>query len=289
MCPIHKKQQVLPGKKRCHICRDSQLRGYANHMARQQAAGRCSCGGERVVGFRKCARCRERERVYSELSKLTGLCSCGKNLPEYGRKGCKSCNDKAAARRLRKRQTGKCQCGRELITGKVCSFCKQLNLAVQNRNKQAGLCHCGKPPTPGYSSCAPCRSQAMRRYAIRRQDDSFVAKMKLRGAIVYGIIRSKGTKKAQGTETLLGCTIAFARKHIEQQFPKGMTWQNRELWHIDHYVPCDAFDLSDPRQQRLCNNWRNLRPLWEKDNLTKGSKFPADYKQRIAELEAHVP
>jgi hypothetical protein len=52
-----------------------------------------------------------------------------------------------------------------------------------------------------------------------------------------------------------------------------MSWENhgRGGWHIDHIVPCALFDLTRPEQQKSCFNYKNLQPLWEKDNLIKGN------------------
>ena len=74
---------------------------------------------------------------------------------------------------------------------------------------------------------------------------------------------------------LLGCSLDFAKNHIEQQFTKGMTWDNYGLygWHIDHIKPCSSFDLTDLEQQKECFNYTNLQPLWAEDNLSKGAKY----------------
>lgn len=285
MCPVHKKHEVREGRKRCVLCQASYIRFSEKH----RNVGRCLCGGTRVIGYRKCAQCRKEDSDRRELRKLTGLCLCGQ-MPLPGRKGCQRCTEKAESRRLKHKKVGLCQCGRTPSVGsKVCNFCRELGVKIRIRTKANGLCQCGQPPSPGYTTCSRCRIVRKANYDKRvREDKYFVARAKIRGSIIYGIIRSKGTKKSQNTETLLGCTIAFARKHIEKQFLPGMSWHSRELWHLDHHIPCEAFDITDARQQRLCNNWRNLRPLWEKDNLLKSTKLPPDYKERIAELEATV-
>ncbi len=54
-----------------------------------------------------------------------------------------------------------------------------------------------------------------------------------------------------------------------------MNWDNRRTWHIDHIRPCASFDLTDPEQQKVCFNFRNLQPLFAIDNLKKGAKFAA--------------
>lgn len=72
---------------------------------------------------------------------------------------------------------------------------------------------------------------------------------------------------------MTGCTPKQLRDHIESQFVKGMTWENQGRWHIDHIMPCSAFDLTKPDQVKVCFNWQNLRPIWAKKNLRKGKKI----------------
>lgn len=63
--------------------------------------------------------------------------------------------------------------------------------------------------------------------------------------------------------------IPALRAHLERQFKKGMTWENRgKEWHIDHIVP-----ISELREDiRACWALTNLRPLWAKENLKKTNK-----------------
>tara|TARA_R100001463_G_scaffold47210_8_gene96037 strand:+ start:1019 stop:1819 length:801 start_codon:yes stop_codon:yes gene_type:complete len=75
---------------------------------------------------------------------------------------------------------------------------------------------------------------------------------------------------------LFGTTREGIKRHLESQFTDGMTWDNYgyDGWHIDHVLPCASFDLTDPRQQRICFNYQNLRPLWAFDNRSKSAKIP---------------
>ena len=34
-----------------------------------------------------------------------------------------------------------------------------------------------------------------------------------------------------------------------------------------------SFDLTDIEQQKTCYNWRNLRPLWGKENIAKSDNY----------------
>ena len=72
---------------------------------------------------------------------------------------------------------------------------------------------------------------------------------------------------------LLGCEIDYLMYHLQERFKPGMSWDNYGDWHIDHIKPCAKFNLSDPRQQLKCFNYKNLQPLWAEDNLSKGAKY----------------
>ncbi len=87
-------------------------------------------------------------------------------------------------------------------------------------------------------------------------------------------IRTRG--KSPHTAELLGCTIETAMRHIESLFQEGMHWGNHSLrgWHLDHIRPVASFDLTDEAQLRACFHYTNLQPLWAKDNLHKGAKYP---------------
>ena len=85
-------------------------------------------------------------------------------------------------------------------------------------------------------------------------------------------MRNNGVKSASTME-LVSCSIDKLKQHLESKFTDGMNWDNYGEWHVDHIKPCASFDLSDPDQQRQCFHYTNLQPLWEKDNLKKGSSL----------------
>jgi len=113
----------------------------------------------------------------------------------------------------------------------------------------------------------------MRDYMAGRaaSDPEFKLKGVLR-ARVRAAIRNSGGTKSHGTMQLVGCTVENLRQHLEQQFTDGMSWDNHGDWHVDHIMPCAAFDLTDEDQQRVCFNYTNLQPLWASDNMSKGAK-----------------
>jgi len=102
---------------------------------------------------------------------------------------------------------------------------------------------------------------------------------RIRQALKYHLA---GTyKKKDSTIELLGCSIDELKTHLQNQFKEGMTWQNHGEWHIDHIIPCAAFDLSKKEDCLKCFNYKNLQPLWAHENLSKSDKIPIDRLQEI--------
>lgn len=80
---------------------------------------------------------------------------------------------------------------------------------------------------------------------------------------------------------VMGCTVKFFISYIESKFLLGMSWDNYGLqsdnWNIDHYIPLKVFDITDTIERRICHNYRNLQPMWVKDNIRKQNILPPDY------------
>jgi len=113
-----------------------------------------------------------------------------------------------------------------------------------------------------------------------REDPAFSIMCRLRRRVNQAIKR-QGATKSKATMKLLGCTLAFFRSYIEKQFVDGMTWENRDKWHIDHRVPCAAFNMLDPLEQRYCFWYKNHQPMWANDNLCKKDKYKQEDKERL--------
>ena len=69
------------------------------------------------------------------------------------------------------------------------------------------------------------------------------------------------------------------RAHLEKQFTDGMSWENHGScadgnWAIDHAVPCSSFTLGIAHfgEECRCFNHQNPRPLWSKENSSKGAR-----------------
>lgn len=89
---------------------------------------------------------------------------------------------------------------------------------------------------------------------------------------LYSVVR--GRQKIGSAVKDLGCTIDELKIHIESQFKPGMTWKNynHKTWHIDHIKPLSKFDLTNREQFLEACNYKNLQPLWAKENFIKHNK-----------------
>jgi hypothetical protein len=107
----------------------------------------------------------------------------------------------------------------------------------------------------------------------RREDPAFRLKSNLRRRMNCAL-NSIGVKRTKRSLELLGVpSIEFLKNYLESKFKPGMSWEKRGLIHIDHIIPCAAFDLTDLKQQLKCFHYTNLQPLWAHENLSKNSKI----------------
>lgn len=115
---------------------------------------------------------------------------------------------------------------------------------------------------------------------LRKEDPFFALKDNARRRI-RSAFQKQGLQKNSSTVKLIGCSLMKLRNHMEKQFDDYMTWENRSKWHVDHRVPCKAFDLSNPLHQRVCFWYKNLQPLYAKYNLKKSDKYKEEDKQQL--------
>lgn len=83
-------------------------------------------------------------------------------------------------------------------------------------------------------------------------------------------LASVGAIKRSATFDLLGYTPAELKAHIEKQFVKGMSWDNRSEWEIDHIIPISSAKTES--DVIALNQLSNLRPLWSADNNRKKAR-----------------
>lgn len=128
----------------------------------------------------------------------------------------------------------------------------------------------------------------------RKQTDpvfKLITYLRSRVAAAIRASRLKGKRvTAVGALRYLGCSFDHFSLHIESQFTNGMSWENfgKGGWHIDHIYPLARADFTDPVELWAALNWRNCRPLWEAENMTKNAKITPEAAELFATLKAQA-
>jgi len=106
----------------------------------------------------------------------------------------------------------------------------------------------------------------------RRSNDPHFRAAATQRSRIWSLIKKSGRIKAFS----LGLDKDRLMHRLESLFVSGMTWENYgKKWHIDHIIPCTAFDLTNDAELKKCFHYSNLQPLWAADNLKKHAKIPS--------------
>ena len=110
----------------------------------------------------------------------------------------------------------------------------------------------------------------------RLQDPFYTMRENVR-TLIIGSFKKKGWSKNTKTYNILGCSFETFKKHIENQFQEGMTWENqgRYGWHYDHIIP---ISLAKTEEEVIkLNHYTNFQPLWAEDNIRKSNKISEEW------------
>lgn len=93
---------------------------------------------------------------------------------------------------------------------------------------------------------------------------------------IYNLLRKriwrcvKKNNKSNISKEYLGCDLDFYKNWLEYTFTGDMNWENHgKVWHIDHVIPINYFDLTNIDHIKIAFNWKNTRGLNIKENLQK--------------------
>ncbi len=176
----------------------------------------------------------------------------------------------------------------------LCNECRpQSSIAVQESQKkllEKGACkRCGQPKDSDLKKCESCRAKESlwhksfnqigevkeRKNRIKREkiknDINFKLSENLRSRLFMAI--RNGCKTGSAVRDL-GCSIEELKSYLFDKFKPGMTWDNYgSHWHIDHVLPLNHFNLRDRDELLVACNFKNLQPLWAKENFSKGARI----------------
>jgi hypothetical protein len=93
---------------------------------------------------------------------------------------------------------------------------------------------------------------------------------------IGSLLRKQSVIRTLSYEELIGCSFSELETYIESKFTDKMNWDNRggKLgWSIDHIIPCASFNLHDIEQQKKCFSYKNLQPLFRRENSSKSATY----------------
>jgi len=176
---------------------------------------------------------------------------------------------------------------------KICSKCGiEKNISEFNtRKNRKGLivprgfckkCHC--KISMDFNTANPKKNKEYRIKWYQKNSKNLINKNKKRRNtdLLYKLkisirtrikIAVKNNYKKGKTVDMLGIDIPSLKLYLESKFLDNMSWDNYGLngWHIDHIIPLSSAK-NEEEFIRLCH-YKNLQPLWAKDNLKKGNKI----------------
>ena len=93
------------------------------------------------------------------------------------------------------------------------------------------------------------------------------------GHRIREFLKGHGIDKKGHTLKYVGCTIEKLQCYIEKQFDEYMTWNNMGKWHLDHRIPCTAFDTNNIAEATAMWHYTNLQPMWASENFKKKNHY----------------
>lgn len=277
---------------KCNTEQDITLFERNNSRGKEGTRNVCrSCRKEQYTQLRQ----KKSELIdYSDTTKSKKCVVCDKehNILEYNRNKnkkdgyhdiCKKCD---SIKRKEEYQERKNRIIITNITYKICYECKtnkEITKFKQTSRSKDGY----------FQICIDCRPdnwtkekqrESEKKYVLANKDklkekwknDGKKITRRIRDSLnhrISEIFKSNKSNKQNKTFHYLGCNKEYFKKWFEFLFDDNMTWENYGQWHIDHVIPCKSFNLTNEEEQKKCFSWKNLRPCWATENISKGSKI----------------
>lgn len=154
-----------------------------------------------------------------------------------------------------------------------CNNTKEINNFHKDKSKKDGYNHWCKECSNKkhkdyyYKNRAQCIKKDIEYQNKRAKTDPIFAEIKKARQKIKDLLRHNGFK-AKNAYTQ--CTGSELKAHLESKFKPGMSWENKNQWHVDHIIPLSCAS-SKQEVEKLCH-YTNLQPLWSNDNIRKSNK-----------------
>lgn len=195
-----------------------------------------------------------KRRTHCAICGGGGLCEHGKIHSR-----CKDCDG-----------TSYCSHGR---LRRICKECKGNAICPHNRERYVCKeCH----------GCNICSHMKQRKQCPICDPSGYI-----RHIVTERIKKALLKNKTEHTIDYLGCDIATFKKHIENQFQEGMSWDNhgdgQREWAIDHIIPIKWNNPTlEEVKQRL--HYTNTQPLWSSSNMSKNNRIRPEDELTISKI-----
>lgn len=160
------------------------------------------------------------------------------------------------------------------ICNKDKGFVRRSDLGRPCKSCSTSMTKKGKPsPKKGVKTGKPAWNKGLRFSQIPKEHK--ILKSRMKTALNIRLKAHNGSKAYQSTFDILCYSVQELKLHLESKFQPGMSWENRDKWHIDHIKPDSLFCYSSTQDEEFKKCWalENLQPLWAKDNISKGNRF----------------
>ena len=194
----------------------------------------------------------------------------------YRPRNCEACRRSFFSRSSKKRFCDECAANREREQDRIRALKKLRNSGAREIGSKVTCKHCAaifvlqKGPE---IFCPHCSADRRNRWHREKRRNDPQRNLSERMSRRINACLSAG-KQSESWTALVGYSVADLMHHLEAQFDKGMTWDNRGEWHIDHIRPLCSFEFQTPHCPQFREAWAltNLRPLWAIDNYRKSGR-----------------
>jgi len=153
----------------------------------------------------------------------------------------------------------------------VCEFEKKIRIETPEKSKQRLKTFFEKNPEKRKEYRKNYKERKHQQRKERRKSDPIFVLINNIRSRLYKYLTKMDITKRNKTFDIVGCSPLELKEHLEKQFDKGMNWENRGNWHIDHIVPLSSAKTEEELYK--LSHYTNLQPLWKLENIKKSNKI----------------